>query len=641
MIRVFLFLGLFFSSCSVFAFSTWWQSSLYYCPDDNINDGWCNPLTEWGCTSALVTPSHPYDGTMCILKPTPVVCSSPLVRDSNVTSSTYNTCISLCSSTQHFDTTTNTCVSNNAVNCFNNITVIPPTLCPIGKTCSDGSYAVPPILCAPSFWDKWLPGVGNDWDNKPAVCPDGAVVAPPANCFDYYDHKYGVGNHNLSTVIASVGAGVATGAALGYGVAYLGEAGILAAIKGNVITTIMATTMAFSPITESYVATELVATEYSILAASEGLSAAEIAANPLTGRALVGAVDVAVSEGAVAQMVQAQAIANPSGVLASALTLGAVTYTLGSAATPESVVAATSPTSAEIANYSNEQVVSIMKKTPAVREYVKQHATELVQYSAPSRLSPSIPMYMDTIKTTDLSKFAPVPKVIDSSFQVPRIATLPDRTVQPTADLSKPVTGYPYPVPASPSIPVSTQSPYSLSKPYVTPTGTTPTGTTPPGGSVEICTPLNPCCEQTHTDLAKLNADLNSVKNQLSSDITAAKNQNHSDLSGIKSVLEQMRDKVTSQPACPVGMEPIYFSDPATYFEPLLNYSNPFTWSVSEWMPTLPASGCSYELHFSAFGHQVDLAPCQPLAPLREMLAWFFGISTFFGCFYILFKAEV
>lgn len=67
--------------------------NIYYCPDDNVNDGWCNPLTEWGCSSQLVTPSHPYDGTACIIAPAPVSCALPNVRDNNVLSATYNTCI--------------------------------------------------------------------------------------------------------------------------------------------------------------------------------------------------------------------------------------------------------------------------------------------------------------------------------------------------------------------------------------------------------------------------------------------------------------------------------------------------------------------------------------------------------------------
>ncbi len=79
-------------------------------------------------------------------------------------------------------------------------------------------------------------------------------------------------------------------------------------------------------------------------------------------------------------------------------------------------------------------------------------------------------------------------------------------------------------------------------------------------------------------------------------------------------------------------------------YEPFLN--SPISmppYDVMDFVPDLPEPSCSYEIHksFSVFGsgsRSFDLAPCQPLAPLRAVLKWTFAFLTIFLCFRITFK---
>lgn len=74
-----------------------------------------------------------------------------------------------------------------------------------------------------------------------------------------------------------------------------------------------------------------------------------------------------------------------------------------------------------------------------------------------------------------------------------------------------------------------------------------------------------------------------------------------------------------------------------------LPIDNPYTWTPGDYIPTLPESGCTYEVHTSFNTHffgvkHIDLAPCQPLQPLRDVLAWVFSVLTGFICFNVIFR---
>lgn len=80
-------------------------------------------------------------------------------------------------------------------------------------------------------------------------------------------------------------------------------------------------------------------------------------------------------------------------------------------------------------------------------------------------------------------------------------------------------------------------------------------------------------------------------------------------------------------------------------FFAFLQTANPFSWNASGFLPELPETSCSYELHesFSVpfLGTKTfDLAPCDKLEPLRVVLGWVFGVLTAMGVFFIIFNAR-
>ncbi len=71
------------------------------------------------------------------------------------------------------------------------------------------------------------------------------------------------------------------------------------------------------------------------------------------------------------------------------------------------------------------------------------------------------------------------------------------------------------------------------------------------------------------------------------------------------------------------------------------NTTNPFSFDVNDYFPELPtSSGCSYEVHTSFMGRSVDFAPCEKLAPLRQVLSYIFSILTAFLIFRIIFRTD-
>lgn len=88
---------------------------------------------------------------------------------------------------------------------------------------------------------------------------------------------------------------------------------------------------------------------------------------------------------------------------------------------------------------------------------------------------------------------------------------------------------------------------------------------------------------------------------------------------------------------------PVLYSDTWKYFD-FLKGESPFIFDVTKYMPVLPASGCTYEIHkvihpYGMTAHNFDLAPCVPLEPLRQVLKWAFAVLTAMTCYYIIFRA--
>jgi hypothetical protein len=88
---------------------------------------------------------------------------------------------------------------------------------------------------------------------------------------------------------------------------------------------------------------------------------------------------------------------------------------------------------------------------------------------------------------------------------------------------------------------------------------------------------------------------------------------------------------------------PTVFPDTYKYFD-FLPTANPFAWDVTNFMPQLPTTSCSYEIHetfnvpFLGVKH-FDVAPCVPLEPLRQVLQWAFAVLTAISCFMIMTRA--
>lgn len=88
---------------------------------------------------------------------------------------------------------------------------------------------------------------------------------------------------------------------------------------------------------------------------------------------------------------------------------------------------------------------------------------------------------------------------------------------------------------------------------------------------------------------------------------------------------------------------PTVYPDTYKYFD-FLPTANPFFFDVSQFMPQLPITSCSYEIHetfnvpFLGVKH-FDVAPCVPLEPLRQVLQWAFAVLTAISCFFIMTRA--
>jgi hypothetical protein len=61
---------------------------------------------------------------------------------------------------------------------------------------------------------------------------------------------------------------------------------------------------------------------------------------------------------------------------------------------------------------------------------------------------------------------------------------------------------------------------------------------------------------------------------------------------------------------------------------------------ITALIPVLPTSSCSYEIHKNVFGHAIDIAPCQQLQILRDILNWAFGVLTAVSVFRVAFKSN-
>lgn len=84
---------------------------------------------------------------------------------------------------------------------------------------------------------------------------------------------------------------------------------------------------------------------------------------------------------------------------------------------------------------------------------------------------------------------------------------------------------------------------------------------------------------------------------------------------------------------------PNYDNDYPKYFDWLKEKLPDFNNNNNDWLPQLPEPNCTYEVHTKIFGKNFDLAPCVPLIPLRQVLAWAFSILTAWLVFRLIFKS--
>lgn len=90
---------------------------------------------------------------------------------------------------------------------------------------------------------------------------------------------------------------------------------------------------------------------------------------------------------------------------------------------------------------------------------------------------------------------------------------------------------------------------------------------------------------------------------------------------------------------------PTIYSDTWKYFD-FLPMTNPFLFDVSNLLPALPETSCTYEIHRTfhvpLLGEKhFDFAPCVPLQPLRAVLDWVFAVITAWVCFAVIFRSTV
>jgi hypothetical protein len=82
----------------------------------------------------------------------------------------------------------------------------------------------------------------------------------------------------------------------------------------------------------------------------------------------------------------------------------------------------------------------------------------------------------------------------------------------------------------------------------------------------------------------------------------------------------------------------------ATEVKDFDTFANPFTpdnkQSLVEVMPNFPLVSCTYEIHTTFLGKSFDLAPCQKLQILRDILYWAFAFLTSATCYRIAFRSN-
>ncbi|MDP1615676.1 MAG: hypothetical protein Q8L68_07740 [Methylococcales bacterium] len=126
-------------------------------------------------------------------------------------------------------------------------------------------------------------------------------------------------------------------------------------------------------------------------------------------------------------------------------------------------------------------------------------------------------------------------------------------------------------------------------------------------------------------------------------------NPNATGTDAVTSPITNPEPGTTTTPNDPTAIEalpnvPDVYPDTWKYFN-FLKMANPFTFSIADYLPQLPETSCTYEIHktfnvpFLGVKH-FDLAPCVPLQPLRDVLAWAFGVLSLYICFTIIFSTR-
>ncbi len=135
--------------------------------------------------------------------------------------------------------------------------------------------------------------------------------------------------------------------------------------------------------------------------------------------------------------------------------------------------------------------------------------------------------------------------------------------------------------------------------------------------------------------------------NSPGTNLTPATNTNPAGTDALTSQLTVPDPNTTVDPAIPdlPPTPPTIYPDTWKFFD-FLQTVNPFNFKAQDFLPALPESTCSYEIHevihVPFLGDKnFDFAPCVPLQPLRDVLAWAFGVLTLWCCFVVVFRSEL
>jgi hypothetical protein len=113
-------------------------------------------------------------------------------------------------------------------------------------------------------------------------------------------------------------------------------------------------------------------------------------------------------------------------------------------------------------------------------------------------------------------------------------------------------------------------------------------------------------------------------------------------LNGIKSLLGGDTSTPSSSPSPALSALPVL--DTALTSDDMAGYVslvNPFDGdNLDSFLPKFPDSICTHEIHSAFFGHQLDIAPCDRLQILRDILDWVFSIMTTVTIYKIAFKSN-